>query len=184
MNGSGFFRLGWSDLARGLVIAVLGAVLTAAQQAYATSVDPTAWDWRTIGGIALGAALAYLAKNLLSTDDGKFAGKIGAVALALVLGLSLTACANGSGPPAPGQAADAQAAVVRSFITACDAYRLALDTAATAMPALPDAAVARIDAVRPVANALCQGPMPEGVADGAARVTLATATILAAVGTR
>lgn len=89
---SGIFKLGMVDLAKGLVLALLTAVLTSAQQAItAGNLDPASWDWRTIGGVALGAGVAYLLKNLLSTTDGKFAGMVGALLLCVVVsGCTLT----------------------------------------------------------------------------------------------
>lgn len=75
---SGMGRLVPRDLARGAVMAALTAFLTACQQALSMGdVDPTAWNWKTIGGVTLAAVLAYLLKNLLSTDNGKFVGKVG-----------------------------------------------------------------------------------------------------------
>jgi hypothetical protein len=75
---NGIFKLAWADLARGAVLAVLTAVLTSLQQAISEgNIDPAAWNWRTIGGVALAALVGYLLKNLLSDNDGRFAGKIG-----------------------------------------------------------------------------------------------------------
>lgn len=94
MNGSGIFRLGWADLARGLVLAMLTAVLTSAQQAWSNNIDPATWSWKTIGGVALGALIAYLLKNLASDQDGKVLGKIGAVLLLVLAGGALGGCSS------------------------------------------------------------------------------------------
>lgn len=95
MNGSGIFRLGWADLVRGLVLAILTAVLTSCQQAISEgSLDPTAWNWKAIGGVALAAVVAYLLKNLVSDADGKVLGKIGAVALVLLAAGATSGCSS------------------------------------------------------------------------------------------
>src|SRR5690348_4822379 len=95
MTGSGLFRLGWADLARGLVLAVFTAVLTSFQQAIsAGDADPTAWDWRAIGGVALAAVIAYLLKNLLSDEAGRFAGRLGAWLALLLTAGALTGCSG------------------------------------------------------------------------------------------
>jgi hypothetical protein len=95
MTGSGIFRLNLSDLARGLVLAVLTAVLTSCQQAISSgNMDPSAWDWRAIGGVALAAIVAYLLKNLVSDEQGKVLGRIGVVLLLLAAGGALTGCSS------------------------------------------------------------------------------------------
>ena len=66
---SDFLRLGKSDFVKGLLIAVLSAVLVAVQQGLSTGID-----WTQMWHIALTAGIAYLIKNLLTTSDGKFAG--------------------------------------------------------------------------------------------------------------
>jgi hypothetical protein len=80
--------------------------------------------------------------------------------------------------------ASTQTAIVHSFTTACEAYAQALKAAAVARQAhaLSDAQVATIDAVRPGANGLCQGPMPTNVASSAVIVVTATAQIIGALG--
>ena len=104
------------------------------------------------------------------------------LAAALVAGLGgCTTLANifGGTPDA-----STQTAIVHSFTTACTAYKVALDAAAVARAGhlLSDTAVAKIDAVRPGANGLCLGPMPQNVAGSAVIVVTATATIVAALG--
>jgi hypothetical protein len=95
MTASGIFRLGWADLARGLVLAVLTAVMTSCQQAISNgNIDPSAWDWRAIGGVALAAIVAYLLKNLVSDEQGRVLGRIGAVAALPLLGGALSGCAG------------------------------------------------------------------------------------------
>jgi hypothetical protein len=74
---SSFFSLNRTDVWKGLVVAVLGAVLAALQQALTGhGLEFAAYDWASILNIAVSAGFAYLAKNLLSTQDGKFAGLI------------------------------------------------------------------------------------------------------------
>lgn len=80
--------------------------------------------------------------------------------------------------------ASTQTAIVHSFTAACEAYAQTLNAASVARAGhlLSDAAVAKIDAVRPGANGLCLGPMPTNVAGSAVIVVTATATIVAALG--
>lgn len=91
-TGSGFGRLNWGDLVRGLVTAVIGGALGVIQQA--VNADPAGWNWRVIGGAALVAGLAYLAKNLVTTQDGRVLGKIGAVALLVLAAGSASGCSS------------------------------------------------------------------------------------------
>lgn len=75
---SGFLKLNIQDLSKGLVIAVIAVVLGGLQQAVtAHGVDFAAYDWMGVIDIAWKAACLYLAKNLISTEDGKVLGRIG-----------------------------------------------------------------------------------------------------------
>jgi hypothetical protein len=74
---SSFFSLNRADLLKGLVVAVLVALLGAVQQALTGhGLDVTSFDWAGILDVSWKAGLAYLGKNLFTTSDGKFAGII------------------------------------------------------------------------------------------------------------
>ena len=78
MNSSSFFKLNTKDLLKGLAIAIITVVIGAIQQALSThGFDFVAYDWPAIVNVAITAGVAYLAKNLLSTENGKVLGKIG-----------------------------------------------------------------------------------------------------------
>lgn len=70
---NGIFKLGWSDLAKGLVMAVLSALLPY----LANLTTLTSFSTSQIESIVVFAVISYLAKNLVSTTDGKVAGVIG-----------------------------------------------------------------------------------------------------------
>lgn len=73
---------------------------------------------------------------------------------------------------------------VQTVISACDAYQLALDTAASLAAAklLSAATIAKINAIRPPLNHICppEGQMPTGPIDAIVTVTVGTAQIIAA----
>ena len=73
MNNSIFGTLNLKDFLKGLVVAVLTAVIgiisTSLQAGSLT------FDWKQIGTIALSAGLAYIGKNLFSNSQGTFAAK-------------------------------------------------------------------------------------------------------------
>lgn len=72
---SNMFKLNTSDFAKGLIVAVLAAVVAALAEALKMpNFDFLAYDWTTLLNVALTAGLAYLAKNFLTTADGKFGG--------------------------------------------------------------------------------------------------------------
>ena len=74
---SEIFRLGQRDFVKGIVVAVLGAVLaTLAQWVNAPGFDFATFQWGEILKIATSAAIIYLSKNFLSTSDDKVLGKI------------------------------------------------------------------------------------------------------------
>lgn len=74
---SGFFKLNFKDVSKGLVVAVLAVVLGALQQMMtAHGLDFGAYDWNSIINLAITAGGAYLVKNLFSTPDGKVLGRI------------------------------------------------------------------------------------------------------------
>jgi len=63
---------------KGLVVAVAAAVFTWLAQAFnAPSFDFATIHWDELLKIAVMAGAAYLSKNLFSTADGKFLGKLG-----------------------------------------------------------------------------------------------------------
>lgn len=59
---SNFLRLNLTDLLRGLIMAVIGAVLTTV---YSVINDPSI-DWNLVWKAAAGAAVSYLLKNLFT----------------------------------------------------------------------------------------------------------------------
>lgn len=65
---SDFLKLNWEDFGRGLVVAVLSAVITYLYQAVQTSF--TTLDFATLGQVAITALLAYLLKNLTTNSNG------------------------------------------------------------------------------------------------------------------
>lgn len=68
---SGFFKLNLADFLRGLIVAALSAGVTFLQQLLAASSEI---HWKTVGGVALAAAVAYLVKNLASDSKGAVLG--------------------------------------------------------------------------------------------------------------
>lgn len=70
---SGLFRLNFRDLSKGLVLAVISAVV-----AYFTSPESlNSPDWNYILKIALIAGFSYISKNFISDSDGRVLGRIG-----------------------------------------------------------------------------------------------------------
>jgi len=55
------FTLNWRDAAKGLLVAVIGAVLTAVQNSLANG--EITFNWKQIGIVALTTGVAYLLKN-------------------------------------------------------------------------------------------------------------------------
>lgn len=70
---SSLFTLNKADFVKGLVIAVLTAVITAV---YSTvQLGTLSFDWKAISIAALSAALAYITKNLLTNSNDQFLTK-------------------------------------------------------------------------------------------------------------
>ena len=74
MNASGLFKLNFQDLGKGLVMAVIAALLSYFSN---PSLDLKAIDWNYIFHVALTSGLAYLGKNLISDQNGAVLGKFG-----------------------------------------------------------------------------------------------------------
>lgn len=58
------FTLNWSDIVRGLVVAVITPIITILTSSL--NAGSLTFDWKAIGFTALAAAGAYLTKNLLT----------------------------------------------------------------------------------------------------------------------
>lgn len=71
---SGFGKLDLRDMINGLVMAVGSAVLTFMQQLIQPGGSISAINWRLVGGVAAGAAVTYLLKNVFTTAEGKTLG--------------------------------------------------------------------------------------------------------------
>ena len=72
---STFGKLSSKEFWEGLVLAITGAVLAVIQQFLTVgTLNPTLWNWDTILTVALSAGLAYLSRNLFTTQDGKLLG--------------------------------------------------------------------------------------------------------------
>lgn len=75
---SNFLRLNATDVTKGVIVAVLVAVLGALQQAFtAHGLNLGDFDWAGILNISVIAGVGYLMKNLGTSADGKFLGTIG-----------------------------------------------------------------------------------------------------------
>ena len=69
---SNFFSLNWLDLAKGLLVAVIGAILTGVYQAIQAGSLVWTWlFWQPIILTGVGAGLAYLIKNFFSNSSGE-----------------------------------------------------------------------------------------------------------------
>lgn len=73
MNSS-FLKLNWSDFSKGIIVAILTAVLT--YIANALQVSGLNLDFGQVLSIAITAGISYLAKNLLTDSENKFLGRI------------------------------------------------------------------------------------------------------------
>jgi hypothetical protein len=71
MKNSSFLQLNMKDFIKGLLVAVISAVLTIVY----TSVQAgnLNFDWKAIGTTALTTAIAYLVKNLFQNTNGEIA---------------------------------------------------------------------------------------------------------------
>jgi hypothetical protein len=70
MERSSFLKLNWRDLLKGLLLAVLSAVVTFVYEVVQAG---TSFDKEFLiraGTVALATALAYLLKNLFENNDG------------------------------------------------------------------------------------------------------------------
>ena len=71
------FRINGNDIVKGLIVAILGAVLGVIQQMLTQhGLEFALYDWGNVLNIAWGAGIAYLSKNFLSDHDGKVLGGI------------------------------------------------------------------------------------------------------------
>lgn len=76
MKTSKIFALNAKDLLKGAIVAFGGAVLTAIYNSLQTGVFPTTWEqYKPILLVGAAALIAYLSKNLLTNEQGKFLSK-------------------------------------------------------------------------------------------------------------
>jgi VIT1/CCC1 family predicted Fe2+/Mn2+ transporter len=68
---SNFLNLNLQDLGKGLIVAVIAAVLTFAYEALQAGTLFAPGTFKTVGMVALGAALSYLIKNLFTNSTGQ-----------------------------------------------------------------------------------------------------------------
>ena len=74
---SNLFKLDSTDALKGLLVAVLAAVFVwLAQVLNAPGFDFATFNWAELLKIVLAATSAYLAKNLLTDNDGKVLGVV------------------------------------------------------------------------------------------------------------
>lgn len=72
---SDFLFLDRNDFLKGLIVAILAAVLTALANLFnAPGFSFGGVDWSQVGQIAIMAGIAYLSKNVLTTKSGSFMG--------------------------------------------------------------------------------------------------------------
>lgn len=66
------FSLGWNDAVKGLVMAVLGAVISYVYNSLGTG--PV--DWNQVLQVAIASGLGYIIKNYFTDSEGKLLGKL------------------------------------------------------------------------------------------------------------
>jgi len=64
MKTSQLFTLDFKDLAKGLLVAVGGAIISAIETS--VSAGSLTFNWKTIVGVAIASGLSYLAKNFFT----------------------------------------------------------------------------------------------------------------------
>lgn len=74
MNLSNMFKLNWADIAKGIVMAVIGAILTAVYQQLSVGGPIDIHAMFIVGELA---GISYLVKNFFSDSNGKVLGAIG-----------------------------------------------------------------------------------------------------------
>jgi len=67
-----FLNLNWQDLGKGLIVAVITAVLTFAYEALQAGTLFEPGKLKAVGMTALLAAISYLLKNLFTNSQGTF----------------------------------------------------------------------------------------------------------------
>ena len=72
---SNFGKLDWSDLLKGLIVAVLAIVTSSLSVIFDAGAIPTAEQWMNIAKIAGTAAVSYLLKNIFTNNTGDFGTK-------------------------------------------------------------------------------------------------------------
>lgn len=70
---SSFLKLNVSDIIKGLIVAVLAAIITGVSASLEAGTLPSLDQLKTIGLTALAAGLAYLCKNFLTNSSGNIA---------------------------------------------------------------------------------------------------------------
>ena len=70
-NMSKLFSLNLNDWLKGLVVAIISAVLTLLIQQLQTGNI----DWKDVAGVGAIAGMSYILKNLATSDEGKLLGK-------------------------------------------------------------------------------------------------------------
>ena len=75
MNFSNFLQINLRDLTKGIIMAVLGSVVSALLVILNNGALPTLDEWKNIGMLGLMAGLSYLLKNLLTNSEDHFMTK-------------------------------------------------------------------------------------------------------------
>ena len=68
------FKLNSGDFIKGLITAVLTAVVPVLIEALKNGADLYAYDWMFVGKLALASGVGYIFKNFLTDKDGKVLG--------------------------------------------------------------------------------------------------------------
>lgn len=68
-----FLQIGWQDILKGFIMAVISAILTGVYTSISDGTFPPDLEgWKAMGIVALGAGVAYILKNLFTNSEDKF----------------------------------------------------------------------------------------------------------------